>query len=110
MDLKQALQQFDRKLIEIQTKLPGQTDACYFRPQTLAQSDRVAAMIEADASTGDGAKLALTIIESVLDKEGDKVFSLGDKSFLMNECPQQPLIDIINEMAATPTIEDAEGN
>ena len=110
MDIKQALQNFDLRLTEIKTRLPGQDEPAYYKPVTLAQSDRINAMIDADGAQGDGAKLALTIMECVLDKDGAKVFDLGDKGFLLNQVPQSVLLDIVNEISATPSIEDAEGN
>ena len=110
MDLKQALQEFSCELKELKTRLPGQTVPAYYKPLTLAKSDRIQQKIEAGKVQSDGAKLVITLVECLLDADGKRIFDAGDKNWLQTQVPQNVLIDLVNEISGVMSIEDAGGN
>lgn len=110
MDLKAALQQQENEPIEIKTRIQGQTEPAYYKPMTLADHDKIQRTIKVDGKGSEGAALAITLIQKVIDKKGQKLFKPGDKDWLMNSVPQGVLLDIVNEISRVPTIEEAEKN
>jgi hypothetical protein len=110
MDMKEAAQAYALELTEIKTRLPGQDTPAYYKPATLAHSAKLNRRMKAEGVTEDAEKLAVTFIESVLDAEGKPLFDRKDRHFVMNGIPQDVILDIVNEISSSTTIEDAEGN
>ena len=111
MNIKEAIRAQALDLIEMQTRLPGQTEPVYFKPMTLAMSDRIERECSAKGDAAFGYKLATSLVLCVLDKNGNRVFDAGDKHALMNEVPQDKLVEMCNEISGSPpSLEDAEKN
>ena len=111
MNIKEAMQGIALDLIELSILLPGQTEPAYYKPMTLAMSDKIEAQCRAKGDASPGYKLATSIVLCLVDQDGDAIFSAADKNLLMSKVPQSVLIDIVNEMSGdVPTLEEAEGN
>ena len=108
MDLKEALSS-PLDLVEMQTKVPGQDTATYFKPMTCADHDKIARYREKEGG-GDGMALVLTLIHKVVDDKGTPLFTMADKQLLYKRTPNAILVAMVNEIAAGPTIEEAEKN
>lgn len=101
------------ELTQLRTQVPGMTVPAYYKPLTLAQSDKIQRFIQAERAEGDGAKLAITVILCLLDVGGEQIFTMADREWIMSSVPQALLVDIVNEItggAGDDPIEDAEGN
>jgi hypothetical protein len=112
MNLKDALNR-NLELRELQTRVPGQDELAYSYPVTLAETDMIAykaKKLSGDGEPSQGLTLALTVITKVVDAEGNPIFNDGDRTLLMKKVPQETIIDLVNEMAASVTIEESEGN
>jgi len=100
-------------LRELKTRIPGQDEPAYCRPMTLADHDKIGAVSAAQAGTGEvtqGLTLAVTVIHKVCDAEGNKLFTHGDKTLLMERVDNRVIVDLVNEIAEPMSLEDAEGN
>lgn len=110
MDIKEALQKYqDQPLIKLASDV-GQSQPAYYRPITLADHDKVKRHMKAANTESEGVSLVLTIIFKMLDGTGKPIFGIDDKKWLLEKVPQMILAEIVNEMAAVTSIEDAEKN
>ena len=109
MDFKAALAGYEAELVPLKAQLPGQTEPVYYRTMSVAMGDRVARKTKAAGNIEDGEKLAIVLVECLLDKDGNRLLDASDKQAMM-QLPVGLMVDMVNEIQATPSIEDAEGN
>jgi len=78
----------------------------YFKPFTLAEQKRLYSMAKDDNME----MLAYTLILKALNKEGEKLFGMGDKMTLMNQVDPYVLARVVNSITASSAVEDHLGN
>jgi hypothetical protein len=113
MDMLEAAQAVKIELTVLKTKFPGQTEPAYFKPLSLAESDRLARFIKLEGGddASDGDRVALTFIDRIVDATGKKIFKPSHKTMLLEKIPLHFLVDSVNEISSSvPTIEEAEKN
>lgn len=78
----------------------------YVKPFTLAEQKKLYNMSQND----DMEMLAYTLIMKALDKEGEKIFNLGDKQDLLNNVDPFVLADVVSKITESTTVDDHLGN
>jgi hypothetical protein len=77
---------------------------------TLADHDKVRRLMELEGGASEGLALAVHIIHKVVDKDGKKLFTMGDKTLLMQKVPNSILVAITNEISAEIDLDQAAKN
>lgn len=85
---------------------PGTPLIVYFTPMTLYERDR----IQRNGAKSDGAYLAAAVIEKALFEDGEKMFTIADKNFLMREVDPVVVGRLATKLTSAPTPEELEGN
>lgn len=109
--LDQAVAHFERQDIiltevpEWETKEEG-LPVIYSTPFTLSEQRRLQKL----AKTDDVEFLVRVIILKAMDKDGNKLFDLADKTTLMNKVKPEVLIRLATELGKSDSMEDQLGN
>lgn len=77
----------------------------FYKPSTLAEVAKINKHAKNEAEV-----LVYTIIFKAMDEQGNKLFGLQDKQYLMREVPSNILADIVLQMGATQDSEEASKN
>jgi hypothetical protein len=78
----------------------------YSKPLTLAETSKLYKMSKEDDLT----MMAYVLIYKALDENGDKLFTLDDKSSLLNNVDQEILVSVATQIMGQEPIEDVKKN
>jgi hypothetical protein len=67
----------------------------FYTPMTLADISKINKRAKTDAEI-----IVYTLIFKALDKDGNRLFDLGDKVYLMSSVPSDVLADIVSRMGS----------
>jgi hypothetical protein len=92
----------ETKVIEV----PEWDAMIYTTPFTLAEKKKLLRSAKEDEMEF----LVRVLIMKALDAKGNNVFDLSNKPTLMNKVSPDVLIRVVNEISASPSVEDQLGN